>query len=100
MKPVKNEPVIEIFRDFPSDPSHYYCKFCGAEDSGKANYSEVVYGTADLVGIGGGLDNYETDDSDGFEISSYECTECGEQRDDLGDLFTDEEPNIDEEEER
>jgi hypothetical protein len=67
------------------------CKFCKAEDSIRAHYSELAYGSAMVINRDGELENYEADDSDDFTINEYECDECGKTKNHLEDLIFSEE---------
>jgi len=94
MKPVKNRRIVRKSRS-------YYCKHCGTENSGSATFTEIVCGSATLTDIDGTLDDFETTDtqSDSMEVVEYRCDECARVGD-LEELFTDEEPgNEDEDDE-
>ncbi len=62
------------------------CRGCGNEDTIKVSWHETTYGTADLRDLNGDLDNYETTDTDNFEIDSYRCIECDLEGNNLNDV--------------
>ncbi len=83
MQAIKNE-VVDIEE---LEVTGYRCKFCGALNSGMADYSEVGYGTASLKNLDGELEDPETNDYDNFQISGYRCIECNEDEHRIDDIF-------------
>lgn len=63
------------------------CKYCGTRDSITVSWSETEYGHASLIDRDLELEDYETDDSDNFEIHNFRCDECGEEETTLEDLI-------------
>jgi len=95
---IKNkEPKIIIAYDPEQLPVEtrnyeYRCKFCGAFNSGMANFHEEVHSTADIVELGQDepeLENFNDYEPENFIIDSFRCTECGEERDNIQDIFED-----------
>jgi hypothetical protein len=75
------------------------CRGCGGEGTIDAHWSEISYGTATVRGHDGDLDDYNTDDSDNFEINSYVCTNCDLVGDSLYDVALREDEDFVEEQE-
>ncbi len=67
---------------------NYYCKYCGSTDSAVGCYSEMVYGTANVINIDGDMDDYESGDGENFDTYKYTCRECGEEEASLHNLVT------------
>ncbi len=55
---------------------HLICRHCGSEDRIAAHYREYSYGSAHVANRDGELEDYDTYDSDGFEIQDYVCRDC------------------------
>jgi hypothetical protein len=86
MKPIQHvKPIVR--RSYESE---LVCKDCGAEDQFVAHYTEVTYGTALVTNRDGDLEDYDTHDSDDFQVNEYECTACGETSSHLDDLLVSE----------
>ena len=95
--PVANSPILVIRRPtLTLRNDDYWCKHCGELNSGVVNYSETVFGTATLVNLDSDLDDYETTDTDNFEITEVRCRNCDERRDSIDELFASEDPQINE----
>jgi len=71
----------------------YWCRNCGAENSGHARYSETAYGSVSLSSVDEDEtpqlgDDYDIHDYDNFDIYAYECGQCGHECSELSEVFT------------
>lgn len=58
------------------EAGYYRCKNCGYPDNIRAYYAERVLGVASLINLDGELDDFDSCDSDGFEVNEYSCRNC------------------------
>ena len=97
MRTIKNLTPESYERDdstgsnWDEEASYYRCRNCGAPDDICAYYVERTYGVANVMGIDGELDDFDSNDSDGFEVSSYRCRNCDAESSHLPDIIA--EPN-------
>jgi len=74
----------------PRKPDHLICKNCGSQDSIRAYYHETTYGMAWVVNRDGELEDYDTTESDNFQLDEYMCRECEASSHNLEELILDE----------
>jgi predicted nucleic acid-binding Zn ribbon protein len=84
---------METSKNKEFDGSKYWCKHCGKETTAVAYYSETAFGTCTVASIREGikyddLANFETHDSDNFDIYEYQCELCGTKESNLDKLVT------------
>lgn len=97
--PVKNEPVVIMRPAAAIDEDNYWCRRCGAMNSGRASYSEVAYGHGHIMDSDLTLDYTEIDDYDEFEINLISCEECRADESTFSVLFTTDESEVEREDE-
>lgn len=90
MKPVKNKRIItkKVAEPDPNRFIHVKCRQCGEMDVAEAHYRETTFGTCSVVDVEDYVfDNYESYESDDFEITRYICRGCDRESDVGTDLF-------------
>lgn len=68
-------------RNKKHDPEKFWCKECGSPNI-CIGYVETVYGRASVCQVDDrgkpyDFEDYQTVNSDNFEITGYECFDCG-----------------------